>query len=230
MGVGKIQAAQHVWKFLSPLPSFWRLHQVIRSFLLPFAPLLEQLPARNADGRPTVLLDLGCGHGIFLSLAKRERPDLEIVGLDLSDEKIEGARKAFAASPYRVRELAVMDIADIAKQSADVITILDVLYLVPIEQWQGILEKCRDCLKPGGRLLLKEQNPAIRWKFSLLHLEETLAVKVLGLTLGTQFTFPQPHEVHALMRRVGFTVEDVPLDRGYFVPHILWVGTKPANS
>jgi len=226
--MGKLEAARHVWQFMSPLGTFWRFHQVVRSLLMPFPKLLGYLPEQNSTSNPLKLLDLGCGHGLFLALAKRERPDLQLMGIDLSQEKIVAARKLFENANGLVEQLAVMDIADFPEQSADVITIVDVLYLVPLDRWNCILKRCFSCLKPGGRLLLKEMNRLIRWKFVLLYLEETLAVNVLGLTLGEDFTFPKPQEIRYRLEQAGFGVEEIPLHRGYFAPHQLWVGHKQA--
>lgn len=226
----RLGSAAFVWRFMAPLPPLWRLHQVVRSLLLPSQPIIDQLPPPNPGGQPLVLLDLGCGHGVFLALARRGRPDLELVGLDLSEEKIASARKVFGASPAGIRELAVRDIANFPGQSVDVVTILDVMYLVPDREWEGIFRKCYDCLRPGGRLLLKEMNPDLRWKFRLLQLEETLAVRIFGLTMAKtkRFTFPASSEIRARLKRVGFTVEEHPIDRGYSAPHTLWIGIKPA--
>ena len=110
----------------------------VASLLSPFSPLIDHLPTNRASDNPVTLLDLGCGHGVFLAMAKRKRPDIQLIGLDLSEDKIAGARQAFDASNYQVRD-SVKDIADFEKQAVDVITILDVLYLVPIEHWQGTL-------------------------------------------------------------------------------------------
>ena len=221
-----------VWGFFACLPVMWRMHQVGRLLLMPFRRLLVHLPEKKSSGEPVVLLDLGCGHGNFLALTKHVRPDLELIGLDLSPEKIVSARHAFETSHCPVRELAVCDIADFPKQSVDVITILDVLYLVPLENWDHILGKCYECLKPGGRLLLKEMNRKVYWKFAVLCLEETLAVKILHLTKGDKFTFPSPEEIHQRLERAGFSVREEPIHQGYTVPHFLWIGSKqpPASA
>jgi cyclopropane fatty-acyl-phospholipid synthase-like methyltransferase len=224
--VNKREITKAIWEFFAPLPLPWRLHQVVRGLVFPVGSLISYLPSPKLESDPLVLLDLGCGHGLFLALAKKMRPDIELVGLDLSEDKIAAARKSFDASELSIRELAVKDIADFSKQSVDVITIIDVLYLVPQEQWSGILRKCHTCLRPGGQLLLKEMDPSVRWKFALLYLEETLAVKALGLTLGRKFTFPSRDKVLAEMERAGFTVRGIPLHRWYYVPHYLWVGSK----
>lgn len=225
-GVSRCEAARVAWRFLRPLPLRWRLHQTIRAVLYPAGSLIEYLPEPNVSDNPVVLLDLGCGHGTFLALAKTRRPELDLVGLDLSEEKIDGARRAFAAWSCSARELLVKDIADFGEQSVDAITIVDVMYLVPMERWAGILQSCYRCLRPGGKLLLKEMDRSIGWKFALLNVEETLAVKALGLTLGSTFTFPNCDEVSELMRTAGFEVKEQALDAGYFVPHYLWTGYK----
>lgn len=219
------RVARDAWAFLRPLPLFWRLHQVARSLAFPLRRMLDQLPQARAD-RNLTLVDLGCGHGVFLALAKKRRPDLDLIGLDLSEQKIAGARLAFSYASIPVLQLEARDVGELSKQSVDVITIIDVMYLVPFERWESVLRKCYDCLKPGGLMLLKEMDPAKRWKFVLLNFEETLAVKVLRLTLGHEFTFPDRRSITELMERVGFSVQEIPVDRGYMVPHFLWAGAK----
>ncbi len=216
----KLATVRRAWGFLSPLPTFWRLHQLGRILLVPFDQLLNYLPERG------VVLDLGCGHGLFLALTKREKPQLQVIGIDLSAEKIAGAYHVFKATNTAVQRLAVADIADFPHETVDAISIIDVLYLVPIEKWDRILSNCYRCLKSGGTLLLKEMDRTITWKFALLYFEEIFAVKILGLTLGKQFTFPRPEEIRRRMEAAGFTVQEIPLHAGYFVPHQLWLGTK----
>jgi ubiquinone/menaquinone biosynthesis C-methylase UbiE len=219
----KLETIRYTWRFLSVLSPFWRLHQVVRSLLIPFHKIISYLPEQG------ILLDLGCGHGLFLALARREKPNLHLMGIDVSEGKITAARKAFQTFNNTVPQLTVIDINDLPEQSVDVISIIDVLYLVPIDRWDSILKKCYHCLKPGGRLLLKEMDRSHTWKLAVLYLEETLAVKMLGLTLGKQFTFPEREEIRRRLSYAGFDVEEIPIHRGYPVPHHLWIGTKPKS-
>ncbi len=226
--MGRLSIALFVWHFLSPLPVIWRIHQVIRSLLSPFGKIIARIPPTPAGERRT-LLDLGCGHGIFLALAHRMRPGLSLIGIDLDPQKIRQAKATFANAGTRGHKLAVMSIADFPEGSVDYISILDVMYLVPLIMWAGILKKCYDSLKPGGWLLLKEMNTGKPGKLAILKAEETLAVNIFGLTMGEKntFTFPPPEEVRRQLKSAGFDVEQVPLDRGYHVPHMLWIGHKP---
>jgi 2-polyprenyl-3-methyl-5-hydroxy-6-metoxy-1,4-benzoquinol methylase len=234
--VKKLHIAKFVWRFLAPLPAFWRSHQVGRTLLAPVDAVLLHVLKEARAGQEFVMVDLGCGHGAFLALASSEfasrtgyKPKL--IGIDLAEDKIALARKAFETAGLDTGELAVKDIAEFSPGSANVITIQDVLYLVPIDRWDNILQKCREALKPGGALLLKEMNRTLRWKFGVLWLEETLAVKILGLTKGNNFTFPTPEEIRDRLLKAGFSdVDEVRLDRGYHVPHMLWVARTATAS
>jgi tRNA G46 methylase TrmB len=103
----EFEIAFKAWSMLAGLPFRWRLHQVIRSLVIPFGRLLQYVPSPGARSGPVVLLDLGCGHGIFLAVAAKKRPDIKVIGLDFSEEKIAAARRVFEASGIVNYDLAV---------------------------------------------------------------------------------------------------------------------------
>lgn len=220
----KFQTIIWTWKLGAPLGFFWRCHQLIRSIIIPYHKLLVHLPLRGT------LLDLGCGHGIFLALAKISRPDLAVAGIDLSQNKIDGARLIFDHARMKALSLGVSDISKFPGQSVDVITVIDALYLVPLIQWDIVLKKCHDCLRQNGRILVKEMNRSVKWKFFLVYLSELLSVKTLGLTTmgdGSKFTFPISDDIIKYLERAGFKkIAEESLDRGYYIPHKLWIGYK----
>jgi hypothetical protein len=100
------------------------------------------------------------------------------------------------------------------------------MYLLPIDKRRDVLKKCHACLRPGGKLLLKEMDPSVGWKMAICRLEETLAVKVFGRSYGHEFAFPPRHEVRDQLEHAGFAVEEVALHHGYAFPHHLWIGSK----
>jgi O-methyltransferase involved in polyketide biosynthesis len=108
------------------------------------------------------------------------------------------------------------------------VTVLDVLYLVPYDVQERLLAACATRLAPGGVIVLKETAEVPRWKAWLNRVEETLAVRVLRLTVGGRFYFRTRADWHALFERLGFAVETIPLDRGYYHPHVLFVARKNA--
>jgi cyclopropane fatty-acyl-phospholipid synthase-like methyltransferase len=222
--MNKGAALRRVWSASAPLELRWRLHQLVRAASAPLERVTDYLPERGA------VLDLGCGHGVFLVLCKTRRPGLELVGIDVSAGKIDMARRMLAAADIPC-ELQVMDLCELRGRQVDVITVLDVMYLVPLEHWDAVLAACYACLKPGGVLLFKEMDASLRWKLSLLQLQEALTVRVLGWTRGEEgFSFVAPEEVERRLVRAGFSVEAIPMHRGYLAPHQLWRATKSVSS
>lgn len=229
----KWQALRFTLQQTARLPLGWRLHQTVRALLAPFEKLVEHLPDSG------LLVDVGCGHGLFLLLSQRARPGLRLVGFDLSSSKVFAAQKLLRPADVDGNvELFVGDVAELPDASADAISIIDVLYLIPPERWPDVITRCFAKLRPGGRLLLKEMDASQTLKLSLLRLEEWLAVRVFGWTLeakdggsrGRDFSFPAPQTIDDMLTRAGFSVHSVPLHARSFAPHHLWFATKPNYS
>ena len=194
------------------------LYTRIKFKICPLLPVEPLLPRR---GR---VLDLGCGNGLFAAILKLGSPERRIIGLDLDEGKIAVARQAFRA--WSGDELAVGDVVAAAYPAADIVAIVDVLYLLPHPAQEAVLRKCHAALPPGGVLAVKEMDTRPRWKFVWNMIQETLAVKIIGFTLGGRFYFKSRAEMTRLLERIGFAVEPVGLDKGYWYPHILYLARK----
>src|SRR4029079_2165066 len=93
--------------------------------------------------------------------------------------------------------------ADALRGRFAAVSILDVLYRLPIDRWDDLLATARDALEPGGVLLLKEIDPTHRLKFAWNRLQERGA-DLLGLTLGDAFSYESPAAMAARLKRLGF--------------------------
>jgi 2-polyprenyl-6-hydroxyphenyl methylase/3-demethylubiquinone-9 3-methyltransferase len=114
----------------------------------------------------------------------------------------------------------------VAERGFDAVAVIDVLYLVPRSEWPSFLSGLRDRLRPGGRLLLKEVAPRPRWKFYRCLAQETMSVRLLGITHGARFAFAERGEMEGRLRQAGFTAVTVAdLGRGYLTPHVLYEAT-----
>ena len=197
------------------LPAAVRFHTRIRAWTAPLAALAERVPSA---GR---LLEVGCGHGLFANQAALTHPGLEVLGVDPSAEKLrwaEASRKGRANVSFRPGRLE-----DVPERGFDMVAVLDVLYLVPRGEWPGFLEGCRERLRPGGSLLLKEVDVRPRLKFYRCLLQETLSVRLLGITLGGAFAFASRDEMGGRLAGAGFRdVRVSDLGRGYLTPHVLY--------
>src|SRR4029079_10561053 len=119
--------------------------------------------------------------------------------------------------------------ADALRGRFAAVSILDVLYRLPIERWDDLLAAARDALEPGGVLLLKEIDPTHRLKGAWNRLQERGA-DLLGLTLGDAFTHEPTPAMATRLTRLGLNkVETVELGTWYPHAHVLYLARKTST-
>jgi 2-polyprenyl-3-methyl-5-hydroxy-6-metoxy-1,4-benzoquinol methylase len=203
--------------------SITRAYLKIKLKICPLIQLEEHFPKEG------IIIDLGCGNGLFpniLSLGSSER---QIIGLDLDEKKIAVANET--KLPGKQITYQDGDVVEAEYPRGDVFTLVDVLYLIPYDKQEIILQKCYRSLPPGGNLIIKEMDKKPRWKYVWNLLQETLAVKLIGFTLGERFYFRSQKDYADILQGIGFSVKSVPMHSGYWYPHIAYICTKsPQNS
>ncbi|MCL6709182.1 class I SAM-dependent methyltransferase [Pseudomonas sp. R2.Fl] len=103
------------------------------------------------DGR---LLEVGCGTGRNLLLARRLYPHAHLFGLDISEEMLFSARANFRNVPqppaFRVADATAFTPAEFGADGFDRILISYALSMIP--DWQKAVDAALDALAPGGSL------------------------------------------------------------------------------
>jgi 2-polyprenyl-6-hydroxyphenyl methylase/3-demethylubiquinone-9 3-methyltransferase len=181
------------------------------------APLGRVLDAMPAAGR---MLDVGCGHGLFANALALGSPDRQVLGVDPSAAKIAVAR-ASAAGLTNVRYLQGV-VQEIDEGGFDAISILDVLYLLPLDEKLAVLRACRERIAPDGVLVLKTNDTRPAWKYRVARLQETVMTG-LGLTLGHGLYFVGRDQHVRLLERAGFRARVVDLNTWLPYPHVMFV-------
>jgi 2-polyprenyl-3-methyl-5-hydroxy-6-metoxy-1,4-benzoquinol methylase len=193
----------------------------IRGFVLArhlLAPLARVVAAVPPTGR---ILDVGCGHGLFANALALGSPSRQVLGVDPSGAKIAVARASSAGLP-NVRYLQGT-VQQIDEDGFDAITILDVLYLLPIEEKLAVLRACRERIAPNGVLILKANDTRPPWKYRVARLQEQ-AMTGLGLTLGHGELYFLSREQNAnLLELAGFQPRFVDLNTWLPYPHVMFV-------
>jgi len=75
-------------------------------------------------------------------------------------------------------------------------------------------------------LVVKEMGTGPRWKYRWNTWQETLSVRVLGITAGSSFDFVAPAVMAGWLHDLGLTTTTQRLDRGRLHPHHLLVGKR----
>ena len=124
----------------------------------------------------TDLLDAGCGTGAMLGMFKKDCPDKNYTGIDLSKKMIETAKKKHME---RVRfVVGDCELLPFADNSFDVVTCSMSFHHYPNPE--NFFISLRHVLRPGGRLILRDMASSsglIMWFIN--HIEIPLANKVL---------------------------------------------------
>jgi 2-polyprenyl-3-methyl-5-hydroxy-6-metoxy-1,4-benzoquinol methylase len=188
-----------------------------RHCLTPLARILAELPER---GR---ILDVGCGHGLFANALALGSPERRVVGVDPSPAKIAVARATAAGSNVRFVQGVVQALDE---RGFDGIAILDVLYLLPVEEKLAVLRACRERIAPDGVLVLKTNDTRPAWKYRVARLQEQ-AMTGIGLTMGRGLYFLSREQNAALLELAGFHPRTVVLRSRLPYPHVMFV-SRPA--
>lgn len=214
---------QFVRRLLDALPLSTRLYSAVRFRIIPerFLLALEQhLPERG------VVLDLGCGFGLFTLWFAERRPGCRFVGIDASEPRIRSAR----------RLAETLDVKNASFESADVVAhegsepvsaayCIDLLHHIRPEAADQLLRHTFRRLEPGGRIVIKDitTRPRRMLYFTFL----------LDLLVSPRERFYYRNAVlwSDLLREIGFrSPHCYPLQNYLPYPHFLLVGSKPDTS
>lgn len=213
MRVSYLRALNVLHQTYSSRPAAARAHILGRFLTCPFLRTLDHVPA---GGR---VLDVGAGHGLFARLAiEAGAATVFAVEPDL--------RKTLAPPIHpRVRTIASFD--DAVAGEFDLVTMFDVLYRVPIGQWDALFGRLHARLGHGGVLMIKELDPEDRLKFAWNRAQEWVSDRFLGLTLGEDFSYEPASRLAERLGRAGFTdFRAEPIDAGYPHSHVIYTVRK----
>lgn len=192
-----------------------RAHAVGRFLTCPFLRVLEAVPPGAR------LLDLGAGHGTFARLAVEWTAESAVA--------VEPDARKLLATYHHPRVRFVAGYAGAVAGTFDAVSIIDVLYRIPVAGWDPLLRQAFDRLAPGGVLLLKEIDPAHRAKALWNRAQEKMA-DLLGMTLGDAFSYETRDQIRDRLAHLGF-VDFAARDIGAGHPHahVLYTARRPAG-
>lgn len=204
-----------------------------------FAGLLQRglIPARAR------VLDIGCGQGLLAALlgsltgdspAERAWPagwapppsGVQVHGIELMPRDVERAQQALGHLGERAR-FTLGNMCTTEFTPADVVVILDVLHYVDYAAQDDVLRRVREALAPGGALLLRVGDAAAGLPFKISNWVDAVVFFLRGHSSSRLYCRPLG-DWQALLQKLGFAVDTVPMHAGTPFANILLVARKPA--
>lgn len=174
------------------------------------------------------IVDIGCGQGLIASLcwaidavaARGEWPaawpaapaGCRYTGIELMPKDVARAEAAARRRACGAR-FVQGDMREVPLPACDVVVILDVLHYVDHAAQEALLARVRDALGPGGRLLLRVGDASRRGGYAASQWVDRAVTFVRGHRVPPTFGRPLSGWT-ALLRRLGFAVDAVPMSRG----------------
>lgn len=192
-------------------------HEFMDRILVPFGEAVieaAQLPERGT------VVDVGCGCGGTTVMASRRRPDLTVIGVDVSGPMLEVARRRSAD-----RDCIRFDQQDAAHATptpAPVDRIISRFGVMFFADPPAAFANLRRWLAPGGRLAAAVWGPLAdnRWLSDLLQLVgRHVEMPPMDPDAPGPFSLADPRKVETLLQGAGFaSVEQTPLDLPMRIP------------
>jgi SAM-dependent methyltransferase len=194
------------------------------------------------------VVDIGCGQGLLASLLQAAGASAaaggwpaawapaptgtRVTGIDLMPKDIARADQAFATPPDPAAPKPVFVCGDMRTTPfppCNAVVVLDVLHYVTIAEQDRVLERIREALSPGGRLVLRIGDESAGLGFAVSQWVDRVVTGIRGHDVAPTFGRPLAAWQERL-RALGFAVETLPMHEGTPFANILLVGTLPATA
>lgn len=141
------------------------------------------------------ILDIACGHG-FPTTQTLIDEGFQIYGLDASPKLLAEFRKRFPAAPA---QCSAAEDSDFFGRTFDAIIAWGLMFILPVDVQQSLIQKIAHALNPGGTFLFTSVKDAVTWNDSLT---------------GEESQSPGAEWYRQVLREAGLTIERETSDEG----------------
>lgn len=128
-----------------------------------FSYVIEKIRALGAQDMRLKVVDLGCGPGTFLSLLSKATP-IQGLGVDIAQNQIAYASQTYGNENLKFTQASLFDESLKPQlQEADVVTLIEVIEHVHLNEAMAILKFLKQTMKPNAHLLVTTPNYLSAW-------------------------------------------------------------------
>jgi SAM-dependent methyltransferase len=212
-------------------------------------PVFRALLERSLIPPGAKLLDMGCGQALVASLllsvqsfctAKKHWPkewgdaptQVRYTGLECMEQDCQRAQTLFSDS-QRSKLMPGSQVlrADIRNPkplpSCNVVLLLDVLHYINHLEQEQVLKRVHQALLPDGRLLIRVADARRTWRAVFGQCLDKCVARLRGLPSKADGGRSSA-QWQALLKRLGFEIQAIPMSQGTPFDNVLLVATKKA--
>lgn len=183
----------------------------IRFFTAPYVPLEKLVPKKG------LIIDLGCGYGIFSNLLGLISPERQVIGIELDKEKLSFANHQILNVSFRCEDVTKSNLVN-----ADCILMIHLLHhLNSFEEQEKLTKVCYEKLRPGGELIVCEIGRSPWWKYIVTQSADHI------LYPGDTIYYRTENEWVSFFKNFGFSVTTIPMHRHKPFSHVTFLCQKP---
>lgn len=185
------------------------------------APLkeVEKLVPKNGT-----VLDLGCGDGIlsnYLALSESKR---KLIGIELNKNRVNRAYRGLENTKFIYGDVLTKNFP-----KADTILLTHLLHHLPTKKDQEkLILKCKECLKPNGKVIITEVIERPFCKYIISWLTDAFVVPIFfnKKLYDFNFHYRRDEQWKKLIKKSGFKITTFYTHRNKPFPHVIFVATK----
>ena len=166
-----------------------------------------------------MVVDLGCGTGLnFPGLERAVAASGRIVGVDLTDAMLREARHRVVSAGWTHVELVESDAAEYVFP-ANVGGVLSTFAMTMIDDYDGVIRRAAEALRPGGRLVILEMKRPEAWPEWLIR---------IGAWLNRPFGVSRDYAERTPWESMSRHLSEIRYEEFYAGALYLCVGQRPA--
>ena len=189
-------------------PLLWpRIYAYIRARLLSMKEIEKALPEKGK------ILDVGCGYGItsiYFALKSIKR---QVVGSELSRQRVITARRISREIPnlrFEAKNLIESD------EKFDAIVAIDLLHHISNRKKEVLVKECRKRLNKNGILIIKDIDKKPRHKYAWNYVHDKLMTR-------DRLYFYSSRQIKLMLEKNKFKIKEYKRIKSRFYPHVLFV-------
>lgn len=194
-----------------------KLFAKVRFWDAPYLEVEKLVPKKG------VIIDLGCGEGLFANFLALSSKQRKIYGVEIDKERVKQADRGLVNARFIHGDITKVDIPQ-----ADAILLFHVLHhLSSFNEQETLLGNCFQKLKKGGKLIIVEVQPEFNIVYLFAYLTDHFLVPwIFSGRFYDPIFFRKKAEWKKNLTDLGFSCQILDASSNKPFPHVIFVCKK----